>query len=308
MQPNDVNKYRRNIYATMVYFDMFDWPLTIAEIEKYLLWDNIERRELWIFLNNDENIQRHGDFYFFKGRRDIVEIRKEREIIANGFWKRVNRYVPLLKAVPFVKMVAVCNTLAINNTDKDSDIDIFVVASPGRLFMARTITTMLFAALGVRRHGKKIAGRFCLSFFVTEDAMDLRNITIGQEDIYMPFWILTMRPLYGESVYLKMLSQNKWIQNYFPRPVEVDDMWKEKGLLSFVKKVQESVMKRKIGDKIENWLESYQKKRYQKRISTLGENASVVVNEKMLKYHNVDKRADIAQKFKERLEAIKPAN
>ena len=93
MQPKEVNNLKMNIYATMAYFDIFDYPLTIDEIGKYLLWANAERNELWTFLNNDPGIQRYGDYYFFKGRRAIVDTRREREAVSERFWRKEYNWV-----------------------------------------------------------------------------------------------------------------------------------------------------------------------------------------------------------------------
>jgi hypothetical protein len=304
MEPKAANKLKTNVFATMAYFDMFQWPLTLDEIAKYLLWANADKKELWIFLNNNEKILRHGDYYFFKGRREIVETRREHEVIAEQYWRKAEKFVPLLQMIPFVKMAAVCNTLATNNTDQESDIDLFIVTESGRLFLARTLTTLLFAALGIRRHGNKVAGRFCLSFFVSEDSLNLENIKIGQEDIYLPFWILTMRPLFGEETYLKVITENRWIQRFFPRSLEVAGPFRKSKFLRSLAKMQEFIFKKKIGNKMESWLAQYHQERHQERLKTLGPEASVVVNDRMLKYHNVDKRAEIAGRFQQRFEEL----
>jgi hypothetical protein len=298
------NKLKTNVYATLAYFDIFDWPLTVDEIARYLLWATADKKELWVFLNNDPGIQRHGDFYFFLGRRAVVEVRREREAVASRYWRKTAKFAPLLQMVPFVKMVAVCNTLATNNTDKDSDIDLFIVTAKNRLFLARTITTLFFALIGIRRHGKKIAGRFCLSFFVSEDSLNLENIKIGTRDIYLPFWILTMKPLFGEEVYAKVVAENSWIQRFFPRPAESREFLPKSGFLRAFGRVQEFIFGKKVGDKLEAWLSKYHKERHQRRLGELGAASSVVVNDSMLKYHNVDKRAEIAERFAKKVEEV----
>jgi hypothetical protein len=304
MEPSDVNKFKTNVYATMAYFDMFDWPLTLEEICRYLLWTNAEVKDVWILLNNDEKIQRHGNLYFFKGRRAIVDVRREREAIASRYWKKVEKFAPLFQMVPFIKMVAICNTLAINNTNQESDIDFFIVAKRGRLFLARTLATVLFALLGIRRHGKKVAGRFCLSFYVTEDNLNLEGIRLGHEDIYLPFWILTMKPLYGEEVYQRVIEENLWIRRFFPRQVEVGGLMKKNVFLKGVGRLQEMIFNKKLGDKLERWLNENHMKRHQVKLKNLGAESSVVVSERMLKYHNEDKRAEIARRFQQRFEEV----
>jgi hypothetical protein len=307
MELKAVNNLKVNVYATLAYFDVFDYPLKIDELERYLLWAKAERNVLWTFLNNDPNIQRNGDHYFFRGRREIVETRKERERIAGELWKRVTRYAPLLKAVPFVQMAAVCNSLAINNTGAGSDIDLFIVAKKGRLFAARTFATLLLTLLGVRRHGKKVDRRFCLSFFVTDESLGLEGIRNGGEDIYLPYWILTLKPLFGREIYERILEENRWVEKYFPmRDLKTDErtLMKEGGFLKKVAGLKEKMLSGKIGDRLEKWLSDKHMERHQRRIGSLGPEASVVISPSMLKFHNLDRRKEIAQRFASRFEAV----
>lgn len=304
MQPKDVNNLKVNVYATLAYFDIFDYPLTIDEIGKYLLWAEAEKNPLWIFLNNDPGIERYGDMYFFKGRRAIVDVRREREIISEKYWKKARRFAPWIQFVPFVRMAAVCNTLAINNAQSDSDIDLFIVTKRGRLFFTRTLLTLLFGLMGVRRHGKKVAGRFCLSFYITDEKLNLEDIRLGGDDIYLPFWLLTMKPLYGREVYEKFLEENAWITKYFPGRTALCDFWPEQRLLTAVARIKEKIWGGKFGNRLEAWLAAKQYERHHVRLASLGPNASVIVNDNMLKFHNVDRRKEISEKFRKRFDEV----
>lgn len=48
--------------------------------------------------------------------------------------------------------------------------------------------------LGQRKSSNNHAGKFCLSFFITEDAMNFAKIAI-KDDIYLSYWIQTLRPI-----------------------------------------------------------------------------------------------------------------
>jgi hypothetical protein len=302
MQPKDVNNLKMNVYATMAYFDIFDYPLTIEEIGKYLLWSSAERNELWTFLNNDPGIQRYGDHYFFKGRRQIVDMRREREKVSEQYWRKVRKAVPWVQFVPFIRMAAVCNTLAINNATRDSDIDFFIVTKRGRLFLARTLLTLIFSVLGLRRHGKKVAGRICLSFYVTDESLDLESIKLGSGDIYLPFWMLTMKPVYGKECYEKLIAENSWIRKYFPRMAPDVEVWPEHRFFRAAGRIREKIWGGSLGNRIETWLAAKQFERHHRNVKKLGPEASVIVSEKMLKFHNVDRRQHYAEKFRQRFE------
>ncbi len=91
-------------------------------------------------------------------------------------------------------MVAVVNSLSMYATHRDSDIDLFIVTSRGTLWWVRVMVTLTFSLHGVWRHGEDIADHFCLSFFVTEDALDMKEIAL-EDDIYLYFWMYYMRPI-----------------------------------------------------------------------------------------------------------------
>ncbi|MBI4231920.1 hypothetical protein HY605_01695, partial [Candidatus Peregrinibacteria bacterium] len=120
-------------------------------------------------------------------------------MLEKKLWQRVNRYVKFLEWIPFLRMLAVCNNLAFDRVTAGSDIDLFIVAKKGRLFIVRTLVTGVLHVLGVRRHGDKVAGRFCLSFFVDDCALDLKKLAI-ERDIYLAFWIFSMKPVIDDGV------------------------------------------------------------------------------------------------------------
>jgi len=291
--------------ATLAYFDLFDYPLTLEELERYFLGEQPSCQELTEFLNSQKHlIQQQDGYYFFRGRDQIVLTREQRQVVSRRFWKKTRWILPLIQMIPFVKMVGVCNSLAFNNASNESDIDLFIVARTGRLFIVRFYTIILFSLLGVRRHGNKIAGRFCLSFYVDESAMNLENIQSGKEDIYLPFWVLTMRPLYGRKTYEKFVRENVWISKYFGRTLSLArDFWRP-NVLRAIGLFKEFVLKGKLGDRIEKKLRTIQLNRHEKRFSKLPLEASIVVNEHMLKFHNVDRRNEISMRFEAKLQSI----
>jgi len=130
--------------------------------------------------------------------------------IEEKLWKRVARFKWVFAFVPFLRTVAVCNSLSFGIVDEKSDIDLFVVAKKGRLFTARFFLTLALSLLGVRRHGKAVAGRFCLSFFVDESALGLSGLAI-RKDFYLAYWVKKIVPVYGSrDVFLRFQESNKW--------------------------------------------------------------------------------------------------
>lgn len=108
-------------------------------------------------------------------------------------------------------MIAVVNSLSMYATHEDSDIDLFVITAKDRIWFVRILMTVSFWLMGVWRKGEDIAGNFCLSFFIEEDAMDMSAIAL-EDDIYLYFWIYSMKPiLVVGDTWDHFLARNMWV-------------------------------------------------------------------------------------------------
>lgn len=205
-------------------------------------------------------------------------------------WVKVEKYVRFLNFVPFLRMVAVCNNLAFSNLNEKSDIDLFIVARTGRLFIVRSFVTAILHLLGVRRHGKKVAGRFCLSFFVDDSRLDLSPIAI-EDDVYLRVWIKTLIPVLDDGVSQDFFKANTWADEDFDPLVSVD-----KPVFFFgrsrIKVILTWLFSGKIGNLIETKLATWQMKRARLKADRLSDSSSLLINEHILKFHNYDRRRE----------------
>lgn len=295
---------KESILKTIVYFDIFDFPLTAEEVKDYLYKHDspVHIKEIkGVLVEMTENglIEHIRDYYLLKNRGKIVETRNTRKFISEKFWEKVGFYGKYMKSVPFVRMLAVCNNLAYNNASEESDIDLLVVIEPGRMWIARLIITIILQFYGVRRHGNKIKGRFCLSFFITTNKLNMEPLQIPNEDPYLAYWTQNLTPFYGKEVYDEFKRLNKdWLKNKYSLNFNQTSeryLYKEKDIL--FKRILESLLSGKIGDIFESFLKKTLKKKTLKSMGKLGPDADVIVNDDMLKFHNHDKRREYLEKF-----------
>lgn len=126
------------------------------------------------------------------------------------------RNARLLSRLPFVKAIFLCNNLAYDNSRADGDIDFFIVASRGRLFVCRFFCVLLMKILRRRPSAKKTRDKICLSFFVDETKLALGNL-LKQNDIYLHYWLKQLVPLHDPQNLLdKIWQQNVWIKYRLP--------------------------------------------------------------------------------------------
>lgn len=107
--------------------------------------------------------------------------------------------------VPFLKQIGVCNSLAMGMADKDSDIDLIIVTKRNRLYLVRLWMVLIFHIFRKRRHRDKVKGRFCLSFFIEEDHLDMNHIMI-ENDYYFKHWVNNVWWLFNDSAFLQEWS------------------------------------------------------------------------------------------------------
>lgn len=298
--------YQQAVLATLAYFDIFDHPLTLDELNENLIGFEPDRTHVALYLRDSKKIHNEEGYITIAGREKIIQERKENRAHVIKLWKRVHRYAWVFSIVPYLRMVAVCNTLAFNNIKPGSDIDLFIIAKHNRLFTARAVLTALLHLLGVRRHGTKVADRFCLSFYVTDNHLSLASLAQTPYDIYLAYWVKTLAPITGRETYLSFLLKNQWISDYFPQKPKPNEERLEKTsfLLTVLQRFFEFILNTQLGQKLEDRLAAYQKKRAENKKRHLGPESDIIIKENILKFHNIDRRKKIRELWEERLEKI----
>ncbi len=143
---------------------------------------------------------------------DLLWIKSEPNEHERYLFERAQKYITKLTRIPGIKMIAICNSLSMYATHKDSDIDLFIITKPEMIWFVRFFTTITLWINGVWRKNQDIRENFCLSFFTTTDAMDLSKIAI-ENDIYLYYWIYYMKPIIVKNdMYEKFLKANNWVE------------------------------------------------------------------------------------------------
>jgi len=202
------------IIQTLAYADVFDHPLTLAEIQRYLIGLPASRLEVEAALQVQAGVQRSGDFYTLPGREALVEVRRCRNRIADFVWPEALRYGHSLSRLPFVRMVAVTGSLAVNNLDQGADIDYLIVTAPGRLWTCRALVVLMVHL--ARRRGITL----CPNYLVSENAL-----VFPDQSLYAARELVQMVPLAGLPVYWQMRQRNLWSDRYLPNARGLPPEW-----------------------------------------------------------------------------------
>ncbi|MBI2098858.1 hypothetical protein HYT45_00375 [Candidatus Uhrbacteria bacterium] len=295
---------RQAILNTLAYFDLFDYPLTAMEVWRYLYapgMESIDFEKIFAELSSlleEKKIETKNGFYFLCGRTEIVQIRAERYALSFYKYRRARFIAKLLSFIPGVKMIALGNTAAWRHSRKESDIDFFIITASGRIWTTRMLSVFPISALGLRPQKTSSANAVCLSFYASEDALNLRQLMV-EEDIYFPYWTVSIVPLCAASgIYEKFKEQNAWVRQYLPN---VSFREPAKGI-----KKASLVSGLIIPQIFEDMAKRIQAKLFPPQIKRLssGGGTAVIASDQYLKFHTDDRRAEIRDKWKEKINAF----
>lgn len=199
---------RRAILSTIAYSDIFDYPLTREEVHRYLIGVAATFSEVEGSIADAIGrsiVSAKGDYVMLPGRENLVAIRQERTIIAKRLWRAAIAYTRIISRIPFVRMIAITGTLAVNNPSETSDIDLFLVTCAGRLWLTRIAVIAIVKIAALRRVA------LCPNYLVSERALVFldRNLFTAHE-------VAQMIPLHGQRTYQEVLKRNSWIIDFLP--------------------------------------------------------------------------------------------
>lgn len=283
-----------SLFRTLAYFAYFQFPLTTMELWKWCDVPEASVAAIEECLLLSEWLRgkgtRSSEGFFAIG--DAEQWRTERiHRVTDALRKsrRAEQFVQFASWLPWVKMVAVCNSLAFSFTNDESDIDLFIVTQRGRIWSTRLMLTGALALMRARP-GERAKDPLCLSFFATEDCLDLSQVKIGPQDPYLMFWIATLSPVLDRNeTFAKFRAANGWIRQNVPRahcvirPQSYGVRSSSKlPNIAFFERVAERMQRSRFPLSLRNMMNA---------------DSRVVVTDSMLKFHHNDRRAEILKAY-----------
>lgn len=283
------------ILRTVLYADVFSYPLTLQELHRYLICESpIDIDALTHTLNTSRWLQSQitqcDGFIALHTRTDIIRLRQARQQHAHHLLRIAQIYGRWLASIPFVRMVALTGAVAVKNPQHaHDDIDFMLIVEDGRVWLARAF------AIALVRWARMRGVALCPNYVLAENRL-LQN----RQDLYIAHEIAQMLPFYGNTLYYHLWRENIWAENFLPNsaPLKDGDSVTPKRNL---KQLGEILLKGRLGDALEQW--EYQRKRHRLKQQ---ENAlsSAEINRQSVKGHFNDHGQRVLLAYQERLEAF----
>ncbi len=314
--------------ATLKFFDLQGVPLTLFEVRKFLLPDlgeiksglndefelakpfkrlrdeqrGRERDEgmekvklgkiLQIFedLVKENAVSESQGYYCLPGRQNIIAERLRNYAYGIQRERRIRRFVPWLRFIPFVRGAAIGGSQAMGQQTQASDIDLFIVTDETHMFIARTLVSLFFQIFGVRRHGEKIANRFCLNHYVAGP-----HLVSDERDPYNAMEYLRLRSaVYPQGIGEFLSINQNWIREFYPNAFYPNAKFflSAPQAQSWPQRLGEGILKNRFGLRLNGKLGRWQLARIKR-----GEYA--VATERELSFHSKARKYELLKQFME---------
>ena len=233
----------RAALETLAYSDIFDYPLRIEELHRYLPLPVIRTELIEILNYRNDLIKMLDGYYFLAGREHLIPLRQKREAVSRPLFQRAVWYGRILASLPFIHMVGLTGSLAMQNCDETADIDYLLVAAHGRVWITRAFALLLgrFTAL--------FGNTLCPNLIISDQALAWQ-----QRDLYSARELCQMIPIFGSDVYARLRQINSWTNSFLPNASSTPDPGPEEFTdPSRLRSLFEWPLRGAFGDRIEAW-------------------------------------------------------
>ncbi|MBL0047564.1 MAG: nucleotidyltransferase domain-containing protein [Bacteroidetes bacterium] len=246
------------LLKTLLYFDIFNYPLTSSELLEYCQGDTIDACEMaksLEVLTQKNYIIKQGEFYFLSDREALIERRKNGNAEAEKKMKVAQYMSDFISKFPFVQSVSISGSLSKNYMDKESDIDFFIITTPHRLWLCRGILVAFkkIVLFNSRKH-------FCINYY-----LDSENLEIPDRNIFTATEIVFLKPTFNLELFKKFRASNDWCACYYPNKATVENSELINSKNGLMKKVLEKLLAGYLGEKLDSFFFKMTLNRWKKK-------------------------------------------
>lgn len=283
------------ILKTVLYSDLFDYPLTSEEIAHYLIGMPADANQVRERLNDsiwlDGQIAYVDRFITARGREALVARRLDRARASDRLWPRARRFGRVLAALPFVRMVGITGALAMDNSAASDDIDVMLVTTSHRVWLTRAFSVALVYL------GKIWGDTLCPNYVISETTLSLETRTL-----FAAHEFTQMVPLYGLEVYARMRSVNPWLDAFLPNataPLRSQPEIRSGVIGRAFKRISEWLLSGSIGDRLEVWEMKRKLKKFQPQLNQ--PDGDAILDRDHVKGHFNDYGAPVTRLYESKL-------
>ncbi|MDO8618530.1 MAG: hypothetical protein Q7R49_01135 [Candidatus Daviesbacteria bacterium] len=193
------------VLKTLIYADIFDFPLKAWEIHKWLIGkkcDLVDVEKALSRLIKKKKVVYKNDLFVLTGREKLNYKRKKGSEFIQKNLKKVQLIVNSIKLIPWVKMVGICGDWSMKKVSKNDVVKLLVVTEENKLGTSKRIIETVLNGME----------KVCLGKIVEKT-----NIEYEEKNLYSAHAALQMQLIWQkDKTYTKYLIDNSWAFKFLP--------------------------------------------------------------------------------------------
>ena len=295
------DEQERAIVSTLLYYDLFAYPLRADELVRFVHRDQAAPRLAPRGLAPASEWWSSSDGYWFlRGREHLVNLRAERQRVSTAKLAHARRWARFLQCVPGVRFIGVTGSLSMHSATLEDDIDLLIITAGGRLWLARALVLTALWAMRVKRADDgqlEHPNQACANIFLSED-----DLALPDHNLFIAHEICQILPLLGPQAYQRFLNANNWVRGFLPQWGPAASMWQDRRDLRWLRHTLEATLM-PVGDLLEHEAMHRQLTRIQGKHAR-GHNPDVKLSPTQLRFHARDISQYIVGEFEARWNAL----
>ncbi|HEV2339524.1 MAG TPA: hypothetical protein VGT05_02020 [Patescibacteria group bacterium] len=203
------------IRETLLYSDLFDYPLTREELYYYLHANRVvSKKDFDAMLESKQGFGSYNNYFFLPGRKQLLVKRQSRITDNEGKIHRAKYAANIIKHIPTVQLIGLSGSVAMRNANRDDDIDFFLITSENSLWLTRFFALLLLSFFGLlrTRNGKRQRNMICMNMIIAENMVSFPHY---RQNLYTAHEMMQMKVLYAKkNSYDRLLAANRWVIRY----------------------------------------------------------------------------------------------
>ncbi len=286
-----------SILKSIAYFDIFHHPLHIDDLKRL---GDYQDSDIFDELNS---LVKKGIIYEYDSNyslqnnvKQLVDERAKKITEAQKYFKKLPFYARIIKSFPYVEGIGVSGSLSKNVMHENGDIDYFIITSPNRLWICRT---MLIAFKKIVLFNSR--KYFCVNYFV-----DTNNLEIRDKNMFTAIETSYLLPVYNHELIKQFKDQNGWSTSFinrFQHPLKTQDFRTKKKM----SKIFEWLLNGKMGDQLDLYLMKFTYRKWQKKFPNFDLSKfelTMRTNRGVSKHHPRDFQNKVLKAYLEKLEKL----
>lgn len=214
-----MNNAERAILNTLLYSDIFHFPLTQQQLWSFLITSHPITKPQFVLvlqrlLKTETIFSLQGKYLSLQKNIFIPDMR-----LVEEKRNQAQKAAYIVSFLPTISFIGISGGVAIGNVKKTDDIDFFIITKKNTLWITRLCLLLFLECLGIRQKNKQQKeNTICLNLFINEVFLQMPK---HQQDLFTAHEIAQLIPLFNEeNMYERFLQANSWVLKFLPNAYE----------------------------------------------------------------------------------------